>query len=736
MTKFIGNISIPSAAVNGPNELIQATSDGKLPALDGSNLTNTAGGSFETNAIPDNIASKFLAYWSLDSDGIIQDSIGGVAVTPSGSDTATDKIKLANKLVEARAFSGSTFLTGPTSGVVSPTGSFSFIVGVVISQLPTGPSDFYAIVSKDTTVSGQRSYVIYISPDNKLTFQAHPDGTTAVPVESSVNIQLNTPYFIHAYFDSATSQIGISVNGETPVTTSSTVFTSSSPFRIGTFSNTASFYNFRGSIAFVGLSNLLTPSECNNIRNAGNWKPLAPSAAVQISPLSSSVYQVLDTFQGADNTLITDRDPDIGPRWTTTATTANDTPRILNGVGVIGVSGARRHLQRPIILPDNWRISATISRTGGNFGIIFALHSDTTPIYSIDMRSGSYVYESQTQTFLTGVLPSSSVTGSLTDWNTLGFEKLNNVLRFLVNGVIVKTITIDPLVILNIATLDFVEAGGRITRYEESSISQLPSVELPSNLEGGFSAGTITVIPGPSSATISQDTLPSGSSWPVYTRQLYRSTVDNFTPDEGTIVSSAATLPFLDVGLLLNNTYFYRVVVTDGVGIKAATPQVSTTIIEASLRPATKNPLTFTVTGEPGAFYMGGNGINGINDGSVATGTVKTSGGTAQQLVVLVTFPTEVYLNEIVVTTGQFNGSYNKPDRIAVYRGNSTSGPILLPTSTPLISGPDNPGPGPTTTIDLLGNSNFDTASTQYLFAFIRDQANDNVSVLELILRG
>jgi hypothetical protein len=131
--------------------------------------------------------------------------------------------------------------------------------------------------------------------------------------------------------------------------------------------------------------------------------------------------------------------------------------------------------------------------------------------------------------------------------------------------------------------------------------------DAPATATGtGFSAGTITGVGGNTTATISQATAPSGSTRPGnYTYAWYRSTTANFLVGSGTLVSGATSSTLADTGLTNGTTYYYTRVVTDVLGNKAATPEISVATDAAAATPYTY--VKFTMTANQGNSVFGTN---------------------------------------------------------------------------------------------------------------------------------
>jgi hypothetical protein len=135
----------------------------------------------------------------------------------------------------------------------------------------------------------------------------------------------------------------------------------------------------------------------------------------------------------------------------------------------------------------------------------------------------------------------------------------------------------------------------------------------------------------------------------------------------------------------------------------------------ASTRPTDLDPLTFAVSNtDPDATYFSGNGIERIIDGNeTTTGVIRNStGGIVGHLFVLMTFDNPVYINELRISFGQFNGFFNEPTDFLIYRGNTATLANLI-------------GKYPVTATDRgfvsfsqIGNAAFDTPSNEYLVVF------------------
>ncbi|MBN4062369.1 hypothetical protein JYU20_04150, partial [Bacteroidales bacterium AH-315-I05] len=122
----------------------------------------------------------------------------------------------------------------------------------------------------------------------------------------------------------------------------------------------------------------------------------------------------------------------------------------------------------------------------------------------------------------------------------------------------------------------------------------------------------------------------------------------------------------------------------------------------------------YTPTSNYNTFY-GGYNLSYINDSNFTNGTIWGS-GTPDPYELTMTFTTAVKLDTVKVKGGQFNGNFNIPIEMKLYRG--TSGGTLLTTINP------------TYTLDKYGFSNT-VGSTVYTWV-IRPAANGYASIREI----
>lgn len=141
-------------------------------------------------------------------------------------------------------------------------------------------------------------------------------------------------------------------------------------------------------------------------------------------------------------------------------------------------------------------------------------------------------------------------------------------------------------------------------------------------------------------------------------------------------------------------------------------------------RPTDLNPLIYTASALEDYTYYQNYTIDKINNDDNASGVMKTSGGTANQLKVLATFTTPRIINKITLYLGQFNGYYNVPAELKIYAGSNDTGNLLL-TKTLISEAVIN--------IDTSSNSNFAQALSNYTFVF---GGSSQISINELNLFG
>lgn len=153
---------------------------------------------------------------------------------------------------------------------------------------------------------------------------------------------------------------------------------------------------------------------------------------------------------------------------------------------------------------------------------------------------------------------------------------------------------------------------------------------------------------------------------------------------------------------------------------------VSNTI--SSRNTAQLDPLTYTAINNGSYTYHGtAYTMSALRDGSNTVGMMVTN---AAKVFVQVQFSSAVYLNQIQLWLGQFNGNFNTPRALSVFAGAVTSD-----AGTPLYSG-TLATTAALQTINLASDADFDTAHTIYTFVFSNSTGGVNVSVGEMLLWG
>lgn len=120
-------------------------------------------------------------------------------------------------------------------------------------------------------------------------------------------------------------------------------------------------------------------------------------------------------------------------------------------------------------------------------------------------------------------------------------------------------------------------------------------------------------------------------------------------------------------------------------------------------RTETYNTLPYAESDFGNVSYAFGTSLPQINDGLDNTGPIANGG----YLGVVLTFAAPVYLNRLSIRPGQFNGSFNQPEFLSIYRGVTTANLLYTGASSPNAYN-----------LELFANANFDTASAVYRIDF------------------
>jgi hypothetical protein len=159
---------------------------------------------------------------------------------------------------------------------------------------------------------------------------------------------------------------------------------------------------------------------------------------------------------------------------------------------------------------------------------------------------------------------------------------VNDVLARLKSGAIIEVAKDSSNRVRYAVTADYASGSVAVSvaavygTIASGSIVYLSIVsDAPSGVSGGeLRAGAISAAAEVGSIVLSQLSPPSGSSLPPYTKTFLRQTTSNVLPTTATQISGS-TLPLTDSGLTSGQEYFYRMIVTDALGNKAASNEVS-----------------------------------------------------------------------------------------------------------------------------------------------------------------
>jgi hypothetical protein len=102
---------------------------------------------------------------------------------------------------------------------------------------------------------------------------------------------------------------------------------------------------------------------------------------------------------------------------------------------------------------------------------------------------------------------------------------------------------------------------------------------------GGVSAGSIIATASADSISLTEVLAPSGFNWVPLIRSFYRGNSAQFPLSSGTLLSGSS-LPLNDSGLT-SGTYYYRMIVADQAGTKAATAEVFATAVSTAFDAST-----------------------------------------------------------------------------------------------------------------------------------------------------
>lgn len=121
--------------------------------------------------------------------------------------------------------------------------------------------------------------------------------------------------------------------------------------------------------------------------------------------------------------------------------------------------------------------------------------------------------------------------------------------------------------------------------------------------------------------------------------------------------------------------------------------------------------------------FQSGQGLAQINDGNPNTGVMKTGGTANTGLIISATFAQSTQLNSIRIHSGQFNGDFNMPTTVKVYKGSGAILDNLIATFNSI----DNPNNAVHTLTNLVSD-------TVFTFEFL--PISGDISIRELTLFG
>lgn len=175
-------------------------------------ITFVGGGSGDTVA-----TTSFIGYWALtESSGNATDSIGSNTLTDNGTVGSISNATATNTWngAYARTFNGSTQWLSVASNSNLQAGDINFTVFAAV--YPTTLSNYYALVAKDGSSSGEREYALfYDSVANRFAFSVFKATDSVVQINADFfgAPTANAWYFIAAWHDATNDQIFIQVNG-------------------------------------------------------------------------------------------------------------------------------------------------------------------------------------------------------------------------------------------------------------------------------------------------------------------------------------------------------------------------------------------------------------------------------------------------------------------------------------------------------------------------------------------
>jgi hypothetical protein len=233
------------------------------------------GAQYSDNYLPavggDSLLTGLLAWWALEEasgQARVDSHTNGLNLV-EGNTT----LQASGKIGNAGWFEqpNSRYLRRTSSdAVLNPSGSFTVAAWVYMLALPSGAL-FYTVASKFDHPSSERGWQLVITGSEKGFFAASADGSTSPSATTTTTMSNTTWYHLLGYYDHDSSQIGVSINNETPVTAAFTgpIFESAAELQIGHRVSDANSY-MHGYIDEVACwGRLLTADEKSRLYNSG-----------------------------------------------------------------------------------------------------------------------------------------------------------------------------------------------------------------------------------------------------------------------------------------------------------------------------------------------------------------------------------------------------------------------------------------------------------------------------------
>ncbi len=248
----------------GANNLVQLDGSSKLPAVDGSQLTN-----LNTLAFT---ARKTANYTAASGEIVLVDTTySPVTVTLPASPTTNNLVSVVFDTTVTRYSAGfvaasTQYLSRADNTLLDLTGDFTVEYWVYHATQPTS-TNYMDHVSKYDTTGNQRSYIMGYHNDSgtlKLSMRLSSDGISATEQQVTQTLSNSTWYHIAWAYTASTGSCVVYVNGASVGTLSSlptSVFNSTSAFNIGRAGSLGQYMN--GQIDDVRLWK-------GTVRSAGN----------------------------------------------------------------------------------------------------------------------------------------------------------------------------------------------------------------------------------------------------------------------------------------------------------------------------------------------------------------------------------------------------------------------------------------------------------------------------------